>query len=87
MELWRRTTGRGDISSTYKVCVVLEGVVKVGDPPPVSEHENVSLLLKAGRLGSLQHLPLIENLESEDLVCVPHLHHTNLPESSPTDHF
>ena len=49
--------------------------MKVGDPPSVSEHENVSLLLKAGRLGSLQHLPLIENLESEDLVCKPNVQH------------
>ena len=83
-QLWGRTREAAD---TYKVCVVLEGVVEVGNPPPVSEHKNVSLFLKASSLGPLQHLPFIENLESKDLVCVPHLHHTNFPESSTPDHF
>ena len=83
-QLWGRTREAAD---TYKVCVVLEGVVQVGDPPAVSEHKNVSLFLKASCLGSLQHLPFVKNLEGEDLVCVPHLHHTNFPESSAADHF
>ena len=72
---------------THQVCGVLEGVVEVGDPPPVPEHKNVPLLLEARCLCPLQHLPLVQDLQGEHLVRVLHLDHAYLPERSPPDHF
>ena len=73
--------------STHQVCVVLESVVKVCDPPPVAKDEDVALLLEAGRLRPLQHLPLVEDLQGEHLVRVLHLHDTYFTEGTPPDHF
>ena len=72
---------------THQVCGVLEGVVQVGDPSSVPEHEDVPLLLEAGRLRPLQHLPLVQDLQGEHLVRVLHLDDTYLPERSSPDHF
>ena len=73
--------------STHQVCVVLESVVKVCDPPTISKDEDVALLLEAGRLRPLQHLPLVEDLQGEHLVRVFHLDHAYLTKRSSPNHF
>ena len=52
---------------THQVVIILEGVVQVGDPAPVSVHEHVAFLLETRRLHPLQHLPLVEDLHGEYL--------------------
>ncbi len=73
-------------SLTHQVGLVLEGVVQVGDPPPVAPDEDVPLLLEARGLRPLQHLPLVEDLEGEHAVCLAQLDHAHLAEGAPTDH-
>ena len=75
------------MGATHQVCVVLESVVKVCDPPTIAKDEDVALLLEAGRLRPLQHLPLVEDLQGEHLVRVLHLHDTYFTEGAPPDHF
>ena len=59
--------GDDAVIRTHQVGLVLEGVVEVGDPPPVPEDQHVALLLEAGSLGPLQHLPLVQDLQGEHL--------------------
>ena len=61
--------------------------MKVCDPTSVTEDKDVPLLLKAGGLGSFQHLPFIEDFQGIHLVCVFHFHNTNFTKSSTTNHF
>jgi len=61
--------------------------MEVSDPAPVSTDEDVPLFVKAGRFGSLEHHPLIEDFHGVDSLCLAEFHDANLAESSPTDHF
>ncbi len=60
--------------------------MKVSDPPPISPDEHVPLLLEAGSLCPLQHLPLVQDLQGEDAVRVLQLDHAHLAEGPATDH-
>ena len=71
---------------TYKVSFVLKGIVKVGDPPAIAEHEDVTFLLKACRLRAFEHLPLVQDLERVDPVGLAHLDDADLAEGPSTDH-
>ena len=60
--------------------------MQVGDPAAVAKHEDVSLLLEAGRLGSLQHLPLVQDLEGVDPVGALQLDDADLAEGAAADY-
>ena len=70
---------------SYQVGFVLEGVVQVGDPPPISPYQDVPLLLEAGGLGPLEHLPLVQDLEGEHPVGAAELDHADLAKGASSD--
>lgn len=74
------------IKGTHQVIVILEGKMEVGDPAPVTKDEDIAFLLEAGRLGALQHLPLVEYFHSVDLVGASHPHNANFPKRTAPYH-
>ena len=74
------------IDETHQVRVILEGEVKVCDPAPIAEHEDVTFFLEACRLCPLQHLPLVQDLERVDPVGVFELDDADLAEGTAADH-
>lgn len=61
--------------------------MKVGDPASIPAHKDVSLLVKAGGFGPLEHHPLVEDLHGVDPLRVPQLDDAHLAESPATNHF
>ena len=60
--------------------------MEVGDPASVPSHQDVALLVEAGRFGSLEHDPLVENLHGVDALRMTQFDDAHLSERSATDH-
>ena len=73
--------------NVYQIVLVLEGVVKVGDPAAVAAHQHVPLFVETGRFGTLEHDPFVEDLHGVDALRVPQLDDAHLAEGTATDHF
>jgi hypothetical protein len=73
-------------TETYEICVILEGEMKVCNPPAIPENEDISFLLEARRFGSLEHLPFVKDLEGVHPVCVLQLDDADLAERAAPDH-
>ena len=72
---------------TYKVCVILKGIMKICDPSSITKHQNISFLLKASSFSPFQHFPFIENFKCIHFLCVSHFNNTNFSKCSSSDHF
>ena len=74
-------------TETYQICVILKSEVKICDPPSIAEYEDIPFLLKTRRLGPLEHLPLVEDLEGVHAISVLQLDDADLAERAAADDF
>lgn len=72
--------------TTYQIVLVLEGVVKVGDPTAVTADQHVPLFVKASRLCPLEHHPLVEDLHGVDSLRVTQFDDADLSEGTTANH-
>ena len=75
------------VHDKIQIGLVLESEMKVGNPSPITENEDVSFFLKAGRFGPLQHLPFVKDFKSVDAIGVAQFDDADLAERTSADHF